>query len=162
MTLRAVAVPQYAFLSRHVGQGATYTDCYEVVVPGQVDLAQFICRFYTSWLFRLERLVLSLALRRRIADAEVAALAAGAEAFAIWRVEARGARQILLCDLRGSTCSWLAVAPGDGGGTQLLFGSAVMARPGRDLPRIVRILTPFHKVYARGLLRAAAARLAKG
>ncbi|OAN71431.1 hypothetical protein A8B82_03800 [Sulfitobacter sp. EhC04] len=162
MTPRAVAVPQNAFLSRHVGQGANYTDCYEVAVSGRVDLAQFITRFYTTWLFRLERLVLSVGLRRRIADTEVAALAAGAQGFAIWRVEAREEGQILLCDLRGGTCSWLAVAPGEAGDTRLLFGSAVMAPPGRELPRIVRILTPFHKRYARSLLRAAARKLRKG
>lgn len=162
MIPRAVAVPRDALLSRYVGQGATYTDCYEAMFPGDADLEAFITAFYTTWLFRLERLVLAAALRRRITDAEVAALAGGAEDFAVWRVEARREGQVLLCDLRGGTRSWLAVAPKEGGVTRLLFGSAVIAGEGRQQPLPMRLLTPLHKVYARSLLRLAEWKLRKG
>ncbi|APE45393.1 hypothetical protein BOO69_09100 [Sulfitobacter alexandrii] len=159
---RAVPVPRDSSLSRYVGQGATYTDCYEVMFPGRADLGEFITAFYTTWLFRLERLVLAAVLRRPIRDAEVAALAAGADSFAVWQVETRGEGQILLCDTRGATRSWLAVAPKEGGVTRLLFGSAVVAHGPDGLPRAVHLFTPLHRVYARGLLRLAEWKLRKG
>ncbi|QFT60039.1 hypothetical protein FIU94_14505 [Sulfitobacter sp. THAF37] len=154
---RAVSVPKDALLQRYVGQGATYTDAFEVMSPFEVDLHAFITAFYTTWLFRLERLVLSVALRRRITDREVAALAEGADSFAAWRVEDRGEGQILL--RAGATRSWLAVSPKEGGATRLTFGSAVVARDDRPLGAITRVLTPLHRFYSRALLRLAERRL---
>ena len=90
MMPRAISVPRDTLLSRYAGQDATYTDCYEVMFVGDADLGQFITAFYTTWLFRAERLILSLVLRRRIKDSEVSALAKGAETFAAWRVEEIG------------------------------------------------------------------------
>ena len=162
MIARAISVPGDAYLFRYAAQDATYTDCYEVMFPGKADLEQFITAFYSTWLFRLERLVLTLVLRRRITQTSVLALAQGAETFAAWRVEDRAEGQILLCDLSGRTRSWLAVAAKDGGVTRLLFGSAVVAGKGRELPRSVRLLMPFHKAYARALLRLAEWKLRKG
>ena len=162
MIPRAISVPRDTLLSRYAGQEATYTDCYEVMFVGDADLGQFITAFYTTWLFRAERLILSLVLRRRIKNSEVSALAKGAETFAAWRVEDRAKGEILLCDLSGRTRSWLAVVPNEGRVTRLLFGSAVVADSGRDLPRSVRLLTPVHKVYSRALLWLAQGKLRKG
>lgn len=159
MMARAVPVPRDALLAAYVGQGATYTDAFEVMSPHDVSLADFINAFYTTWLFRLERAVLTLTLRRRIRDPEVAALADGADNFAAWRVEARAEGQILLCDLSGHTRSWLAVSPKDGGVTRLVFGSAVVAAKGKPLGLFIRTVIPLHRFYSRALLRLAERRL---
>ncbi|MBD3663195.1 hypothetical protein [Sulfitobacter aestuariivivens] len=159
MIARAVPVPLDALLQRYVGNGDTYTDAFEVMSPYAVDLEAFIEAFYTTWLFRLERWVLTLTLRRRIRDSDVVALASGADRFAAWRVEAREAGQILLCDHSGATRSWLAVSPKDGGATRLIFGSAVVAAEGKGLGRLVWLLIPLHRLYARALLRLAEQRL---
>jgi hypothetical protein len=161
MIARAVPVPRDALLSVYVAQDGTYTDCFEVMHPLEADLSAFIEAFYTTWLFRLERAVLTLTLRRRVTDAEVTALAAGESRFAVWTVEARAPAQVLLCDLGGHTRSWLAVAPKDGGVTRLLFGSAVVARDGA-LPGWMRAITPLHRFYARSLLRLAERKLRRG
>ncbi len=162
MIARACPVPGDALLHAYTGQEATYTDCFEVMSPFAVALPEFIAAFYSTWLFRLERLVLGVVLRRRIRDAEVEALAEGADRFAVWRVEAREARQILLCQKGGATRSWLAVAAKDGGATRLLFGSAVVAQDGRPLSRTVVWLTSLHRLYSRSLLRMAERKLRSG
>jgi len=157
---RACSVPSGALLQVYVARQGCYTDCFAVASPATVPLQAFVTAFYTTWLFRAERLVLRLASRRPITDAQVRALAAGAaDSFAAWTVEAREADQILLCDLAGHTRSWLAVSPEDGGGTRLTFGSAVVPPAGRRLSRAMRALIPLHRVYARALLRLAARRL---
>ncbi len=159
MIARAVDVPRDALLQAYVGNGATYTDCFEVMSPVAVSLPDFIDAFYTTWLFRLERAVLVLPLRRRVRDAEVRALAGGADRFAVWRVEAREDGQILLCDQGGHTRSWLAISAKDGGVTRLLFGSAVVAAEGQELGRGIRFVMPLHRFYARALLRLAERKL---
>ena len=162
MIARAVPVPRDGLLSRYVAREGCYTDCFEVMHPLEVDLLAFVTAFYTTWLFRLERLVLTLALRQRIRDADVAALAAeDRDSFAACRVEGREAGQILLCDLSGHTRSWLAVAPKEGGVTRLLFGSAVVARDGK-MSGGVRAMIPLHRFYSRALLRLAERKLRRG
>ena len=162
MIARSVPVPRDALLSTYVRQDGTYTDCFEVMHPLEADLPAFIAAFYTTWLFRMERAVLTVTSRKWSKDKDVAALAdGGAENFAAWRVEDRAATQILLCDLGGHTRSWLAVAPKEGGTTRLLFGSAVVARNG-TLPVWVRATIPVHRFYARALLRVAERKLRRG
>lgn len=161
MIPRACTVPRDAQLQRYAQRDDCYTDCFEVMHPMEADLSAFIDAFYTTWLFRLERAVLTLTLRRRIRDADVVALGAGADTFAAWRVEDRAEGQILLCDLSGHTRSWLAVAPKEGGTTRLLFGSAVVPREGQALSGVVRAMIPAHRFYSRMLLRMAEWRLRK-
>jgi hypothetical protein len=162
MIPRACPVPGDALLHRYVQRAGCYTDCFEVMHPMEADLPAFVAAFYTTWLFRLERMVLALPLRRWVRDGEVAALAEGSETFAAWRVEDRTGGQILLCDLGGHTRSWLAVAPKDGGSTRLLFGSAVVPPEGKPLSGSVRALIPLHRFYSRALLRCAEWRLRRG
>lgn len=154
------AVPTDALLQRYVVRAGAYTDCFEVTLPGKVALPNLITAFYTTWLFGLERAVLTVVLRRRIRDADVLALAAGtADRFAAWRVEDRREDQILLCDIMGSTRSFLAVTDVAGGGTRVLFGSAVMPRGQGGLGLVMKILTPLHRIYAKALLQAACRKL---
>lgn len=158
MRIRQIPVPPDALLQRYVAQVGCHTDCFEVFLPRQIDLAGFVAAFYKTWLFRLERFVLALATRRRITDGDVDALAQGAaERFAVWKVEARATDQMLLD--AGKTRSFLMVVP-DGQGTCLRFGSAVVAgaKTG-ERGRLTDLLTPAHLLYSRLLLGAAARRL---
>lgn len=165
MSVRALDLPADALLARYAGMPGAYTDCYAIDLPAAVSLAQYVAAFYTTWLFRLERLVLRFAVARPSSDEQAAQLGAGArEDFAAWSVEARAEAQLLLCDLYGRTRSWLMVAPRDGGGTRLYFGSAVVPRrdPRNGEPKLggrFSALLGLHRLYSRALLRAAAARL---
>lgn len=154
------ALPDGALLARYEG-GRGYTDCFVAVVPGDVTQATFVEAFYTTPLFKLERLVLALLISRSSTDLEARRLAAGeTDRFAAWTVEAREADQILLCDFMGSTRSWLMSAP-DGPDTRLCFGTAIVPRKGAGQPGLFfRALLPFHRRYAWALLWSAARRLA--
>ena len=130
--------------------------------------AQFVTAFYTTSVFRLERLILKWLLSKPSTDEDARRLAAGtADTFAAWTVEGRGVDQLLLCDVAGRTRSWLMVAAVASSGrtaTRLFFGSAVVPhrnrRTGRhEMGAAFRALLGFHKLYSRILLRAAVARL---
>jgi hypothetical protein len=159
-------LPPGALLSRYPAAGA-YADCYTADVPAQVSHAQFVEAFYTTWLFKVERFILRLAVARPSTDAEARALAAGTrDAFAAWRVEDRTADQLLLGDFTGRTKSWLMVDTLAAGGTRLYFGSAVVPARSRrtgqaQMGVVFHALLGFHKLYSRLLLGAAAGRLAR-
>lgn len=157
-------LPDDALLRRYREQG-DYTDCFAVDVPAQVAHDAYVEAFYTTAVFKLERLLLALLVSRPSRDAEARELARGQrEHFSAWSVEARAPGQLLMCDYAGSTRSWLmavpapvpAQSPAAGAATRLYFGSAVVrARQGGAF----RALLGFHKLYSRILLRAAAARV---
>jgi hypothetical protein len=143
------------------GQG----DCFAVSVDRIVSLAEFVFAFYTSPVFRIERFILGILAGTPSTDAQARQLADGAgSSFAVWRVGARTATQLLMCDRYERTRSWFRVAPLSDGKTLLQFGSAVASRR-RDQPapriRIVvfRLLLKFHVVYSHVLLHAAKGRM---
>lgn len=158
------ALPADALLARYAG-GNGYSDCFTTALVRSVTLGEFIEAFYTSRLFKLERAVLATLFACPSTDAEAAGLATGRRnRFAAWTVEARARDQILLCDLRGRTRSWLKVESSAAPGTRLFFGSAIVpahpARSGRAaLGTGFRALLVIHRLYSRALLRAAARRL---
>ena len=161
MPIRPCELPATALLRRYDGDGG-YADCFCTDLDAAVTQAAFVEAFYCTWLFRLERMVLTLA-GRPASDEQVRALAAGtAEAFAAWTVEARAPDQLLLCDALGRTRSWL-MCEASGPGTRLYFGSAVVPR--RDAAGQARMgpgfkaLLGLHTLYSRALLHAAARRL---
>ena len=166
------AVPEDALLARYVGDRG-YADCYTTTINARVTHAQFVAAFYTTWAFRLERLVLRWWVSRPSTDAEARALASGdADTFAAWRVAGRRNDEILLADFTGRTRSWLKSMPLAGistGGvpgrprTRLFFGSAVIPRPHPVTARPspggkFNALLGFHRLYSRILLRAACRR----
>ncbi len=164
--VRACDLPDRALLRRYLGQDA-YVDCYVTEVAGPVGQPAYVEAFYTTPVFKLERLLLSLLVARPSTDAQARELALGQRtAFAAWHVEARESDQLLLSDFRGHTRSWLMSAPASGGQTaSLYFGSAVMpvldGRTGeRRISFAYRALLGFHKIYSRILLSAATRRLA--
>jgi hypothetical protein len=167
--IRACPLPDGALLARYTNAGA-YTDCYTADVAKPVALAEYLEAFYTGKVFRIERILLRLFLSKPSTDAEVRQLARGeAVQFSAWKVEARTADQLLLCDSWGRTRSWLMVAPtgqGEGGTTRLYFGSAVVpvthATTGRrGMGFLFKALLGFHRIYSRILLGAAHAHLAR-
>jgi hypothetical protein len=162
-------LPQEALLRKYQHDGS-YVDCYVTEVSRRVSHAEFVEAFYTTALFKVERLLLSRFVAKPSTDVEARQLAAGTlDSFAAWSVEARSANQLLMSDFQGRTRSWLMVAAAEGSAlqdTRLYFGSAVVpvvsARSGtRRLGLGFRLLLGFHKLYSRALLSAAESRLAR-
>lgn len=165
--IRQETLPETALLRRNA-TGANYTDCFVLDVPQPVPLSRLLLAFYTTWLFRMERTVLTLAARPSTDRQALALASAESETFAAWQVEARAADQIHLCDMTGRTRSWFMVAgrPDGLSGTRLFFGSAIVAVPDRHggpmtIGPLFRALTGAHVFYSRALLRAAASRLGR-
>lgn len=163
------ALPENALLGRYA-RGDAYTDCYATEVPASVSHAEYVEAFYTTAVFKLERLLLAWFVSKPSSDAQAKQLAAGEiRSFAAWDVEERSADQLLMSDFKRRTRSWLMVAPVHGGGaaaTRLYFGSAVVPLVNRAsgqarLGFAFRALLGFHKLYSRVLLRAACTRLAR-
>lgn len=143
-----------------------YTDCYVTEVATGVRQAAYVEAFYTGALFKLERFLLSHLASLPSTDAQAADLASGTTGvFAAWRVEERTEDQLLMCDLRGRTRSWLMVVPGAEPcvSTRLYFGSAVVPVINKSgqatLGFTVKALLGFHRLYSRALLSAAGSRL---
>ncbi|WP_421704421.1 hypothetical protein [Aliiroseovarius sp.] len=152
-------LPETALLQTYHQRPGCYADCYAVELPGKVSFADYVVAFYTTPLFKLERVILRVTVRRPSTDGEVRALAEGrAERFAAWDVEGREVDQLLLCDMAAKTRSWLMVEPTPGG-TRLYFGSAVVPGGNGKLGVLVHALMGFHKAYSRALLGAAVRRL---
>lgn len=164
-TIQPCDVPLRSFL-RSYKDGAGYADCYMVDVPASVTQEQFVAAFYTSALFKVERTLLHYLASRPATDADARLLAQRqAAGFSAWRVEAQSASELLLADVTGRTRSWLMAMPVNGlATTRLYFGSAVVARAGRDgrqpdLGWAFHALLGFHRLYSRLLLAAARRRL---
>lgn len=167
-SIEAGELPTRALLHSYKASGA-YTDCYFMDVPQVVSQADYIEAFYTSALFKLERAALGVLASRPARDLQARPLAAGeCTAFSAWRVEAREADQLLLCDFLGRTRSWLMTARlGDGSApdrTRLYFGSAVVpkrvsASGQASFGVAFHSLGGFHRCYTRALMHAAYARL---
>src|SRR5688572_29681445 len=157
-TIQPCDLPAGALLQKYRDQGA-YTDCYATQVAWPVSQSGYVEAFYTTTVFKLERWVLQWLASRPSTDLEARQLAAGAlDSFAAWRVEGQTADQLLLCDFRGDTRSWLMAVPIENDdrteGTRLYFGSAVVpmvnARSGKaTLGFAYRSLLGFHKLYSR-------------
>jgi hypothetical protein len=166
-SIHACELPDDALLRKYLSEGV-YADCWVTDIAGSVSQAAYVEAFYTTAVFKLERLLLSWLVARPSTDGQAAELACGARAsFAAWNVEARTPDQLLLSDLRGRTRSWLMSAPASNHrSTHLYFGSAVVPvvdrRSGEArMGAAFHALIGFHKLYSRVLLQAAAIRLAR-
>ena len=168
-SVESCPIPDGALLNKYQGNRA-YTDCYVTDIQGSVSHVQYVTAFYTTLVFRLERLILKMAVSRPSTDAQAEQLAAGfIDTFAAWQVEARSNNQLLLSDFQHRTRSWLMVEPvlSDGGTcTRLYFGSAVIGVENSGTGRFTlgvgfRALLAFHRYYSKVLLYAARTRLDK-
>lgn len=161
---RACELPAGALLRRYAEEGA-YADAYRLDVDASVTLTDYIEAFYTTPVFKVERLLLGWFASRPSTDGQARLLAWAQRAeFAAWHVEARVANQILLRDMANRTRSWLMCEPDGAGRTRLYFGSAVVPvvdkRSGkRRMGAIFHALLGFHRLYSRVLLRSAGARV---
>jgi len=165
---KPVSLPEDSLLRRYSSKPGHYTDCYEAIIDGRSDFQSYVFAFYTTWLFRCERLILKWAVQRPSSDQDVRQLAEGkSNTFAAWSVEARARDEILLCDLAGRTRSWLKTEDLPDSKTRLLFGSAVVpvspsdAKPPR-MGFLFQALLGFHKLYSRALLASAARTIKSG
>ena len=161
------SIPDDALLNYYRVKG-TWTDCYVTNIQGSVSRARFVTAFYTSPVFRLERLILKVVASRPSTDSQAEQLATGTSVvFAAWDVEARTYNQLLLSDFSRRTRSWFMAVPVTDSGTlytRLYFGSAVVPvknpETGTLAPgRMFRALPGFHKLYSAVLLYAARSRL---
>lgn len=168
LNIEKPGLPADALLQPYAEMEGAYTDCYAVVISGNVSLKEYVTAFYTTSLFKLERYILKHSVKKPSTDSEARAVAAGEiDNFAAWRVEARADNQLLMADLWGKTLSWFMIAPqpdGQKNATRLYFGTAVApTQKTKDgIPRIPsahQTLMGFHKLYSRALLSAARARL---
>jgi hypothetical protein len=164
-SIQTCSLPNKSLLRRYHDEGA-YTDCYVSEISGQVSQTQFVEAFYTSPLFKLERLLLSWLVSRPSTDSQARELAEGnIEKFAAWSVEDRDNNQLLLADFQGRTRSWLMTNIDDGGHfTRLYFGSAVVPIVDKitgesRMGFLFRALLGFHRLYSWALLRLAVSRL---
>jgi len=148
-------LPAHALLVRYAADGG-YADCFTTDLPGSYSHQEFVEAFYTNWLFKLERIVLSLLVAKPSSDEQASQLARGErQSFAAWTVEASAPNQLLMCDYQRKTRSWLMVEScDDGGATRLYFGTGIVR-----LSAFFNALLPFHLRYARALLAAASRRL---
>ena len=165
--IKKCTVPDNTLLDKYLGNGA-YTDCYTTEISSSVSFPEFIFSFYTTPLFKLERLILKLTVSKPSTDAQARELADGEiNKFAAWHVEGRSENEILMCDFRGRTRSWLMVNPINTVGnlrTQLYFGSAVVpirnSKTGEhSLENGFRLLLGFHQIYSMLLLHSARSRI---
>lgn len=158
-------LPPHALLRKYRDSGA-YTDCYATDISARVSHAEYVEAFYTTYVFKLERLLLKGLVGKPSTDDEARRLARGElDSFAAWTVEGRAPNQVLMADFMGRTKSWLMAESIGASGTRLYFGSAVVpTRDNAGKPRMGRqfsALLGFHKLYSRVLLRAAAAKITR-
>ncbi|MBT8102520.1 MAG: hypothetical protein KJO95_06085 [Gammaproteobacteria bacterium] len=161
-SIKQTALPEAALLQRFVVQGE-YTDCFAASVTIDPSLPELVEAFYTTWLFKAERIILRWLLSLPSTDEEARQVARGTrDKFAAWNVEDRSDDQLLLIDVHERTGSWFMVEPRQPGG-RLLFGSVVFKTEetpeGRNMRWTYRSLLRFHRLYSRALLSAARSRL---
>jgi len=166
-SIKRTELPKRALLHSYLRNGH-YTDCYSTDIAESHTHAQFIVAFYTSWLFKLERLILKIAVSKPSTDLEAKELAdSQRDTFSAWSVEARDTDQLLLCDYQGRTRSWLmveALPVEQSPQTRLYFGSAVVRSEEyeRDPAKSgLSLLFRFHRLYSIALLHSAKKRLEK-
>jgi hypothetical protein len=164
LSIEKCAVPVDTLLHEYFTKGA-YADCYRNEIPQPVSFPEFIFAFYTTPLFKLERFILARTVSKPSTDTQARQLAnCEIDTFAAWQVENQRENEILMCDYRGRTRSWLSVVSAGDGGTRLYFGSAVVPRRnsknGRSsLGFVFQMLLGFHRIYSVLLLYSAKRKL---
>ena len=161
-SVKTAPLPENALLQRFVDSG-DHTDCFVTYVDIVVEFETFIEAFYTTSVFKVERLILNWLVSLPSTDSEARQLArAERDAFAAWNMLERTGDQLLMMDVREQTCSWFMAAPA-AEGSRLYFGSAVIRNKetpsGREMKWTYKALLGFHKLYSRILLRAARSRV---
>lgn len=93
----ATTLPKSACLNDYEHHAGVYTDCFQTELPKGGTLESYINAFFNTWLFRIERMILSTAAKKPVSDEDIARLAQGtSNTMSAWQVERRDADQILL------------------------------------------------------------------
>lgn len=159
----AADLPAESIAADYVEQGR-YVDCFAVSMTDRIEFPQYLEAFYTSKVFKLERLILAAFVRRPSTDQQACQLAAGElQQFAAWSQEARTENQIIMCDYQQLTRSWL-MAKSEAGITTLFFGTIIVpkgkaAAEGKQMGLLFRVTLWAHLLYSKILLRSAIANL---
>lgn len=153
ISIRKTPIPANSMLGKHTSVAGAYTDCYVTEIPFHVTFTEYVFAFYTTSLFKMERVILKFTVFKPSTDVDAKNLADGlTDKFAAWTVESRSEDEILLCDFLSRTRSWLMVEEAEGA-TKLYFGSAVVPKKGSGgLGSISILLLGFHQVYSVLLL----------
>ncbi len=150
-------------LSKDYEAKGSYVDCFYLDVPAKITFEEYVEAFYTTPLFKLERKILALVVRKPSTDEQAKALAKGERTqFSSWNEEARGENQILMSDFMNKTRSWLMVedlSEANQPKTRLYFGSVVVPPQTKEGPGsfgfLFRATTGLHVFYSKALLKAA-------
>jgi len=159
-SIQECPIPANTLLDKYSMDGG-YADCYSTEIPGQVSFSEFVFFFYTTYLFKLERLILQWTISKPSTDPQARQLADGIRiTFAAWQVENHNQNELLMCDFQGQTRSWMMVVPVSSVQTRLYFGSAVVPNQNtitgeRSIGFVYRALLGFHRIYSILLLYSA-------
>ena len=166
MSVNMAPNPEDGFLKDYDAIDGAHTDCFCTDIECLVTLEDFITAFFSTPIFKLERLLLRIFVGAKTTEEDVAALASGeASSFATWETEKRNQTQISLAVHNSPIRTWLKVEPKpETSTTQLYFGSAVLPtlkdHSGRPkLGVFICALMGFHMLYSRILLWSAKRRL---
>ena len=163
-SIEKCTVPAQTLLDRYLVNGA-YTDCYTAEVSSSLSLPEYIFSFYTTPLFKVERLILRFTVSKPSTDVQARQLADGKiHKFAAWHVEGRSKNELLMCDFLERTRSWFKVIPVGQTRTQLFFGSAISSSQHPEKGKLslglgFRMLLGFHQIYSKLLLHSARSRV---
>ncbi len=162
LSIQKCPVPAGTMLEKYLSIGGAYIDAYTTDIHRHVTFPEFVFAFYTTPLFKLERIILTT-MSLPSTDTQALGLADGAtEKFAAWTVESRSRTELVMCDVVQRTRSWLMVNHADTI-THLYFGSAVVPKTGNDsLEFGYRAFMGFHQLYSILLLYSAKAKLRRG
>ena len=164
MSLSSGSEPEGAFISQYSTTHGGYSDCYYVDIQKDVALSDYILAFFSTPIFRMERLILNLVPSGRSNEQCVLDIASGTgDKMAGWKTEKRDENQLLLAVGDGPIRTWLMVQGKQSSETtptkttRLYFGSAVlptsMTKDGRPKLAIVfKLFSGLHIFYSRLLL----------
>ena len=157
-------LPDGALLREFVHRGE-YTDCFVTHVSADITFPVYVESFYTTSLFKAERVILRWLISRPSTDEEARQISRNEiHEFAAWHEHSRSDDQLVMMDFRQQTCSWFMRVPNEDE-CLLYFGSAVMrdveTASGKGMKWTYRCLLGFHRLYSRALLQAAARSLTR-
>ena len=99
---------------KHPERWGHYGDCFSVLVDGSVTLSEFVFAFYTSPVFRIERLILQVLVGAPSTDEQAREVAEGrGDSLAVWTVGERTPTQLLMCDRYGNCLLYTSPSPRD-------------------------------------------------
>ena len=138
-----------------------YADSYRTEVDGHISMEDYVYKFYTSPLFKLERFILTWTVRKPSSDMQAKEISEGnTNKFAAWTLEDRREHELLMRDMADRTRSWFMVnhlGTKENPKTQLYFGTGISPSPKRKNEKssfglFFIAMLPFHKAYSVLLL----------